>query len=179
MRISVLIQIMTDDDPDGGVYNDNRSNYSVDLGFTPAYRIGNLVWDDVNNNGTAENGEDGIEGVELLLYIDDDGTPGISAGDTQVASTNTDASGNYEFTGLPAGNYYVIIPDNQTNADITTALDNKVSSTDGEESLPNNNVDNNDNGVLVSTSPVAGTASNILTVGPGASEPIHWTLDTN
>jgi hypothetical protein len=162
-----------DDDPDGGVYNDNRSNYSVDLGFTPAYRIGNLVWDDVNNNGTAENGEDGIEGVELLLYIDDDGTPGISAGDTQVASTNTDASGNYEFTGLPAGNYYVIIPDNQTNADITTALDNKVSSTDGEESLPNSNVDNNDNGVVVSTSPVAGTASNILTVGPGASEPTN------
>jgi hypothetical protein len=64
--------------------------------------IGDLVWDDTNADGVYDEGEPGIANVTVDLF---------QAG-VQVASTVSDASGNYRFIGLTAGEYEVVVTDN-------------------------------------------------------------------
>jgi hypothetical protein len=61
-----------------------------------------LVWHDLNGNGIYEAGEPGMSGVTVELYTCDG---------TFVASTITDAYGEFRFLDLEAGSYYEkIIP---------------------------------------------------------------------
>ncbi|MCO5183272.1 MAG: carboxypeptidase regulatory-like domain-containing protein [Anaerolineae bacterium] len=121
-------------DDDGG--NDNESdvtltagevNLDQDFGYqAPAAQnnsVGDYVWLDANANGTGpsvppadggapetqgdtgnppDNGETGIAGVTVAL-VD-------SNGDV-IATTTTDGSGYYLFTGVPDGTYDVVITD--------------------------------------------------------------------
>lgn len=145
------------------------------------YRVGNLVWNDLNNNGIAELGEPGIDGVQVRLCRDTDGTPGPSAGDTVVATrtTATEAgqAGKYGFDTLLGGNdYYVAVLGGQT------PLRGFQSSSNGEEANPNADGDNNDNGLnsfgFVSIcGGVSGLPSGLITLGPsGATEPTNEVL---
>ncbi|MCK6396641.1 SdrD B-like domain-containing protein, partial [Zoogloea sp.] len=61
--------------------------------------LGDRVWEDTNANGVQDAGEAGIAGVTVELK-DENGTP--------VATTTTDANGNYSFTVTP-GTYSVAI----------------------------------------------------------------------
>ena len=68
--------------------------------------VGNLVFNDVNNNGTFEAAEDvGIDGVTVEIYN--------AADDTFVASTETAGGGLYFFDELAPGDYYVVIPETE------------------------------------------------------------------
>ncbi len=142
--------------------------------FVPErYRVGNLVWLDTNHNGKADAGEPPLAGVDVKLVRDNGGTPNVlDATDTVVATTTTDVNGKYVFEGLPAGNYFVIIPTVQVTT--PTVLVNLKPSAFGKELTPNTDGDNNQNGtnpVLVAASPVAGLASGLITLG-GAIEPV-------
>ena len=139
---------------------DNNSELTVDFGFIepPVYRLGNLVWEDLDNDGVAETGEPGIEGIEVVLYLDDDGIPGPSAGDTKVDTQTTDEDGHYLFEELEAGDYYVSIPSDQDS------LDGFRSSSNGEEDNADSDGDNNDNGTVTTGSAVT---SSIVTLGNG------------
>jgi hypothetical protein len=64
--------------------------------------IGDYVWNDLDGDGIREPGEQGLAGVTLELR-DQFGTV--------IATTITDAYGYYEFTGLPAGSYTVVVTD--------------------------------------------------------------------
>ena len=125
----------------GNFYPDDNSELRVDLGFVelPLYRIGNLVWDDVDNDGIAEDGEAGINGVTVeLLNADGD----VIAVTTTATSPVTGADGWYEFPALQAGDYFVAIPMDQP------VLAGKASSDNGEELVANDDGDNNDNGLI-------------------------------
>jgi hypothetical protein len=61
-------------------------------------RVGDRVWFDVDKNGTQDAGEIGLGGITVTLYN--------NAG-TAIATTVTDANGNYQFTNLAAGTYSV------------------------------------------------------------------------
>lgn len=76
-------------------------NTNVDLGFSTAYSIGNLVWNDRNNNGRRDPGEPGIGGVRLRL-LDATGT-------IELGRTVTSTSGTYNFGGIIRGKYVVEI----------------------------------------------------------------------
>ena len=52
----------------------------------------------LNGNGVQDTGEPGLEGVTVLL---------LSANGTVLQTTTTDGSGQYLFSGLPAGSYQV------------------------------------------------------------------------
>ncbi|MFK7904519.1 MAG: SdrD B-like domain-containing protein, partial [Chitinophagales bacterium] len=62
--------------------------------------LGNMVWLDADRNGFQDNGETGIEGVEVTLYNADNGEV--------IDSQLTDENGNYSFGNLSEGNYYII-----------------------------------------------------------------------
>jgi protocatechuate 3,4-dioxygenase beta subunit len=61
--------------------------------------IGNYVWYDCDRDGVQDTNESGLSGVTVNL-LDQTGT-------TVLATTTTNASGFYEFTGLAAGTYQV------------------------------------------------------------------------
>lgn len=72
----------------------------IDLGlFDKSTEISGIVWRDSNADGILENGETRFAAFDVLLIN--------AAGDT-IAVTETDSTGFYLFTGLPAGLYRVV-----------------------------------------------------------------------
>ncbi len=100
-------------DPDGGA--DSRSRLTIgegeinllqDFGYqaTTSYSLGGTIWEDRNADGL-------LDASEAAL-----GLPGITVAlrDTRgyvIATTTTDATGDYEFDGLPEGTYFVEVTD--------------------------------------------------------------------
>ncbi len=64
--------------------------------------ISGYKFHDYNGNGEKDEGEGGLEGWIIFLDSDNDGVL-----DENETSTETDGSGNYEFTGLTGGTYKV------------------------------------------------------------------------
>ena len=67
--------------------------------------IGNLVFEDLNNNGIRDAGDPGEPGVTIEL-LDGNGDAILDAAGNPI-TTVTDANGFYEFTDLEAGDYRV------------------------------------------------------------------------
>ncbi len=113
-----------------------QNNTTIDAGLVQTLSLGNQVFNDANNNGIRDAAEVGIAGVTVNLYLDanNDGTPdgGI------IATATTDGNGLYLFTGLAANNYIV---------GVVTPTGFVSSSVNGGD--PDNNTDNDDNGVLI------------------------------
>src|ERR1022692_2061521 len=63
-------------------------------------QIGDFVWYDANRNGCQDAGEPGIPNVKVDLYTNACGSTG-----TLLATTTTDSTGHYLFSGLCPGNY--------------------------------------------------------------------------
>ncbi len=112
---------------------DEDSNLTVDLGIIPKVRVGNLVWfdqgaSDNTNDGLAQADEPGLVGVALELWsdVDDDGVFEPAGDDSTgfVSATTTDDEGNYAFSLLAEGPYFLAIPEAETvdnsadNADV-------------------------------------------------------------
>ncbi|MEM8584923.1 MAG: SdrD B-like domain-containing protein, partial [Bacteroidota bacterium] len=93
-------------DQDGAV-DDDDGDMTVDFGFIPGVSVGSTVFSDLDNDGTFEpqDGENGIEGVEVELY--DLGPDGVKGGgdDSLIATEVTDSDGNYLFDELVEGDY--------------------------------------------------------------------------
>jgi protocatechuate 3,4-dioxygenase beta subunit len=128
---------------------DTSSNLTVDFGLFRPVRLGNLVWRDVNNNGLVDAGEQGIANVMVELLD--------STGTNVLATTTTDANGLYLFDNLMPGDYIVRIPASNFATggpleDLATSTGANGSATGAYEPAPDpdNNVDNDDNGSLVS-----------------------------
>ncbi|MGB1249382.1 MAG: SdrD B-like domain-containing protein, partial [Candidatus Promineifilaceae bacterium] len=141
-------------DPDATATLDSR----WDAGLIGTMSLGNLVWNDDNNNGTLDVGESGIENVTVWLYD--------AVGATRLMTTTTDSNGKYLFSGLAEGQYLVEveIPSSMTSSD------DIASST-----TPQNGTDSDDNGVDL-TSQAGFVRSNViaLTFGSGSlSESDH------
>jgi uncharacterized repeat protein (TIGR01451 family) len=96
---------------------DANNNQTIDFGFYKL-KLGNLIWEDYNNDGDVDAGEPGIDGVIVELR-----TPG----GTVVSTTTTSGGGMYLFTGLAAGDYVVALP--ASNFAASGALSGLTSST--------------------------------------------------
>jgi SdrD B-like domain len=138
---------------------DAQSNLTVDFGFYTAYSLGNRVFMDNNTNGIFDTGDMGLNDVVVSL-LDSGGTP--VPGKFMPTANN----GFYRFDGLPAGSYRIRVE--SLNFDTGGSLLSKVSTTPDVVD-PENNDDNDDNGV----DPVAyssGVTSGLVILGP--TEPL-------
>ncbi len=143
------------------------------------YRLGNLVWRDVNDNGTSQIGEPGINGVAVRLCRDDDGVAGPSAGDATVASTTSarigSQDGKYLFEVLERRtDYYVAIAAGQA-----ALAGLQVSAFNG--TAPGNNVDNDNNAQAAAAPAACGGGAAIVSAAfdlgtPSNGEPTNETI---
>ncbi len=102
---------------------DSGGSHQVD--FLNASLLGSIAgtkWDDRNGNGKVDNGEAGLSGVTIQLWV------GVEVKDTRVSA----ADGTYAFEDLPAGDYIVmeVMPQDRY-ATSTTSI--PVTLTDGED----------------------------------------------
>lgn len=167
------------------------NDHTFDFGFTPTYSLGNRVWYDTNNSATIGGAEVGITGVRVELYQDNGTSPGVwDVGDTFLSFDTTDASGYYRFDNLNAGDYVVLIPDDNFrdvgvgdtvpgdplngywSSSTTLAANGLI--TDATANDPDiTSVDSDDNGqtTLLTGTTVDYVASAAVTLGPGSAEP--------
>ncbi|MEM9545118.1 MAG: SdrD B-like domain-containing protein [Bacteroidota bacterium] len=69
---------------------------NIDLGLVNTLRVGDFVWEDLNNNGVQDVDEPGIENIEITI---------TSENGVVSETVTSDTSGFYQFVDLPAGNY--------------------------------------------------------------------------
>jgi hypothetical protein len=104
--------------PAGNTWNSDAAsaNHTINVTATPCGNsgtgsIGDRVWFDANGNGIQDGSETtGLTGITVQLKN--------SAG-TVIATTNTNGSGNYIFSGLAAGTYKVVFPVSISGAVVT------------------------------------------------------------
>jgi hypothetical protein len=119
-------------------WNTTSSTLQID-----SLALGDVVYNDLNKNDVFDSGE-GKSGVLLNLYIDNGSTPGVlDSTDTFVTSTTTGAGGVYSFTSLAPGDYIVQV--DASNFTSGKPLENLQSVNGGND--PDDNVNNDDNGV--------------------------------
>lgn len=75
--------------------------YVYNFGVDHSGKIGDRVWNDANGNGVQDSGEPGLAGVTVQLYLDTDGDVATTSDQTLVETMATDATGKYQFVGLP------------------------------------------------------------------------------
>ena len=148
----------------------NQTDLSRDVGLYPLLSLGNLVWEDVNNNGIVDSGEQGAAGVQVLLYRDSNGSGVWDEADTLVGNDLTDSDGFYRFTDLPQGDYFVVLPGTQFAADSpwygyrsSTGARSLTSGPYEPGVLVNSDLDNDDNGTRQSN---AAIISSLITLRP-------------
>jgi len=123
--------------------------------------IGNLVWNDLNNNGLVDAGEPGFDGVTVQLWrdINNDGVFEPAGSDNQTPLTTVTAGGGiYGFGSLQPGKYFVVIP--------TPPAYHTLSST--HTTTVDNHVDNDDNGIQATVGGI--TVSPAIDLSPGETD---------
>ncbi|MEW6004452.1 MAG: SdrD B-like domain-containing protein [Stygiobacter sp.] len=84
--------------------NENFDNGTVDKKFLTCKEasvkasIGDKVWNDVNKNGIQDDNESGVQNVTVKLY---------DCNNNLISSKTTDVNGNYIFSNLNPGDYYL------------------------------------------------------------------------
>ncbi len=156
----------------------NNGNATVDFGFYAPVSLGNAVWKDANNNGRKDSGEPGIDGVvvELLKDADNSGALNGSELTTIIQTRGTLNGGTYQFTNLPPGNYVVRLA--ASNFVGAGALVGCVSST-VTNANPNDNTDNDDNGIDVANPATTGILSGVITLTSFGEPPATVDSDDN
>ncbi|MBL0199863.1 MAG: carboxypeptidase regulatory-like domain-containing protein [Chitinophagaceae bacterium] len=161
------------------VLSAGENERNIDAGFIfsqpPNNSIGDRVWLDSDGNGNQNGTEPGISGVTVTLYAAD--------GITIVATTVTDANGNYLFTGLPAATDYIVgltLPAGltYTSSGGTTAgnatINSDVSATTGKTTLINtgaagNQITGIDAGLILTNNATASLGDKVWIDLPGGT----------
>lgn len=135
---AITLSVNTEPTADG---DDSNGNLTLDIPLCDApppppanLRLGNIVWNDCNDNGIRDWWENGVGGLSVKLYADADGDDEPDG--AAVATTTTSAYGTYYFDSLPAGKYIVGV-----------VLANGYTPGANGQTNPDNDINNDNNGV--------------------------------
>ena len=95
-------------------YDVNLNNNKASTTITVKHRLSGKVYFDKNDSSSYTAGEEGFNGVTVNL---------VNEAGAVVATTTTDADGNYSFTGLNAGTYTVKVVKDGELANLTQTED--------------------------------------------------------
>ncbi|HRE25213.1 MAG TPA: SdrD B-like domain-containing protein, partial [Anaerolineales bacterium] len=139
---------------------DANSNLTVDFGLTPTLALGNLVWNDANDNGLVDSGETGVDGIPVQLFT--------GAG-TPLGTTTTAGGGLYRFDYLTPGDYYVVITPTVGACSSSGGGLYEADPGAGQPPDPDSDIDNDDNGYGQGTCGQAGYSvrSSVVTLTIG------------
>uniref|UniRef100_UPI00378343F0 GEVED domain-containing protein n=1 Tax=Prosthecobacter sp. TaxID=1965333 RepID=UPI00378343F0 len=131
-------------------------------GAAPSMKLGNTVWNDVNNNGLKDAGEAGIDGVTLQLFLG--GQNPLTA--APAATVTTAGGGLYSFNNLSPGQYFIYIPTAPASFPLSSA----------SADTADNGQDNDDNGIQTAqgqpiTSPLIALAGGTESITDGDTDP--------
>ncbi|MGD0831870.1 MAG: SdrD B-like domain-containing protein, partial [Terracidiphilus sp.] len=88
--------------------SNDSSDETIDFGYIALQgAIGDYVWYDANRNGLQDTAENGINGVIVDLY--DSTQTNLLAQTTTAYGGPNNVNGYYQFTGLSAGSYVVVV----------------------------------------------------------------------
>ncbi len=130
--------------PSGDATNGEVEDYVVPTTGNGALSLGDLVWEDSNNNGQVDGGEAGIAGIPVTLYRDDN--QDCQADGAALATQPTTGTGGYLFTDLLPGNYIVEIQPPSTYLGSTGSGRYTPTGPFEPGPDPDNDVNNDDNG---------------------------------
>ncbi|WP_020570873.1 SdrD B-like domain-containing protein [Neolewinella persica] len=150
---------------------DDTTDHTLDVGLIPAVEqtltLGSTVFLDNNNDGLQNNADTGIANVEVQLFDVATGMQVLTDADGMVvddpadaATVVTDTDGNYLFSNISAGDYYVVIPNSPTGAPISS----NDSSSGFMETDPDDDEDNDDEGLQTGGSGTAVSSDTISLV---------------
>ena len=123
---SLFVTVTLNADTDGKTLNNTAAfvnppeydlvpgNNSSSASITVKHRLSGKVYYDANESSSFDNGEDPFKDITVEL---------IGADGSVVATTKTDADGNYSFTGLDAGTYTVKVTTAGEIAELTQTED--------------------------------------------------------
>lgn len=179
MIMSEVIELTLGEEPDGDF------NTTVDFGLyepqpLPTLSLGNLVFLDYDNDGLLNNNDSGVEDVEVELYdAGPDQTKG-TADDEYLGTQTTNGFGEYLFTGLSEGFYYLKLNGNGIPANHVSATGDGVFDSDGvgvfePATGTNNNADNSDDGTQMGLMVMSGVLE--LTIGEEPDGDENLTVD--
>ncbi len=94
----------------------------VDFGYAGTASLGDLVWLDLDGDGSLNGAEVGLEGVAVdLTWFGADGLPGT--GDEVIVRSETDADGVYGAANVPYGEYDVRVVTSTVAAGLAPSFD--------------------------------------------------------
>ena len=123
---SLFVTVTLNADTDGKTLNNTAAfvnppeydlvpgNNSSSASITVKHRLSGKVYYDANESSSFDNGEDPFKDITVEL---------VGADGNVVATTKTDADGNYSFTGLDAGTYTVKVTKAGEIAELTQTED--------------------------------------------------------
>ncbi len=147
----------------GEMYTDEWCLTAVGSGANVG--VGNFVFHDKNGNGIKDSQDEGIDGVSLKIYADNNDN-GIADG-LALDSTISSAGGFYSFGGLPAGKYFVELKDTWNSL--------YLSPINGGD--PDNDIDNDNNGTSQSGLIIKGGTIQLSVGGEPGGLNINSTYD--
>lgn len=84
----------------------SNNDTSASINVATLYSIGDLVWNDSNNNGKIDGSETPLAAAKVELFAADVGGNATGAA---LGTVTTDTTGRYRFDGLAAGDYVVVV----------------------------------------------------------------------
>jgi uncharacterized repeat protein (TIGR01451 family)/fimbrial isopeptide formation D2 family protein len=123
--------------------NTSNNQASDPTTITGGNTISGAVFLDANGNGSKDSGESGTANAIVYLYRDNGTTANqVDSGDTLLATTDTDASGNYSFNIALADNFVLKVQTSSLPATDVLTSDNvetaSFTSTSGGSDIDNN-----------------------------------------
>ena len=157
-----LITLSQNTEPINDGDTDPNTNQTLDLGVFRKFSVGNLIFNDLNNNGTRDTGEPGLPNVQIRLLNADQSF-------ALVGTATTNAQGQYLFTNLLAGNYAVDVAASNFNAGgVLASFQSSTGLNNAFEPAPAGATDNQDHGSTTGPLGSGGSVqSQTIVLGPG------------